>query len=672
MGGRSQLSSEVLSSKLEGVDHDNQTLDIRDLETLTELLKHSSSFYNGTVLPTTNLFVGREYFHTTQKKLYRLSQVSPATWVVTEDLNAVITNQQAVDDLGATLTTLIGTKLNSSAAGSTGLSLLATISAAAARTVLSAAKSGLITDSDLTINANKFLGRSTTGVGAIEELSSVIPFIPQKSITRDLLHHSTVMKIARLNKPVTGCTVYRANGVLTEDGTLMTWGRTNTYNMGANIAADTMSVTAPALFYPRIPNGEKVIDFVITGETSYAVLSNGWVYSCGINSYGALGHGDTSNRPAFTRINYFIANSISISEVVSTGPRQVPAATGVFFISTDRKKMYACGYNNNGQLGNASLTNQLTPFLTYDAGSDTIKKVVITACHQATGYILTNGGYVLATGYNLEGQCGDGTATQRTSWGVVSGGLIGGGSGIVDIDATAGWTTASSAVRSGHIAALHSNGSLYTWGYNAYGQLGLGDTTNRTTPVLVPGLGSTVLKFGTSGGIYGWTYIYLSNGYLAITGYNGQGQLGQGDTTNRTSFTAVSTSAENIAALPPFQGKIKLLCHNGASNGHNNLIVLDTDERLWFAGYDYSLYINNATATTINRFTEILYNLDSLDEKIIDIVFNGYDGTYSHHILTNHGKVYGIGEFTYGSLDGQSYVNNYPNPSRRFIRLLRS
>ena len=50
---------------------------------------------------------------------------------------------------------------------------------------------------------------------------------------------------------------------------------------------------------------------------------------------------------------------------------------------------------------------------------------------------------------------------------------------------------ASSAVSAGgaHTLATKPDGSLWAWGYNAYGQLGLGDTTDRWTPTEVAASG---------------------------------------------------------------------------------------------------------------------------------------------------------------------------------------
>jgi alpha-tubulin suppressor-like RCC1 family protein len=37
-----------------------------------------------------------------------------------------------------------------------------------------------------------------------------------------------------------------------------------------------------------------------------------------------------------------------------------------------------------------------------------------------------------------------------------------------------------------HVLALDYNGRIWGWGYNETGQLGLKDTTNRSTPVMIP------------------------------------------------------------------------------------------------------------------------------------------------------------------------------------------
>ena len=75
---------------------------------------------------------------------------------------------------------------------------------------------------------------------------------------------------------------------------------------------------------------------------------------------------------------------------------------------------------------------------------------------------------------------------------------------------------------------------MYGAGYNGYGQLGDNSTSNRSTVVQMKGVGGTgfmenIVDVDTGGHS---TVICDSSGYVYCVGYNGQGQLGQGNTTN--------------------------------------------------------------------------------------------------------------------------------------------
>ena len=80
-------------------------------------------------------------------------------------------------------------------------------------------------------------------------------------------------------------------------------------------------------------------------------------------------------------------------------------------------------------------------------------------------------------------------------------------------------------------ALIKGDGSLWTWGYNFYGQLGDGTTTTRTSPVAIAA-GSTWLTLAA--GDYHCVAI-RSDGSLWAWGRNNQGQLGDGTRTQRTS-----------------------------------------------------------------------------------------------------------------------------------------
>lgn len=108
--------------------------------------------------------------------------------------------------------------------------------------------------------------------------------------------------------------------------------------------------------------------------------------------------------------------------------------------------------------------------------------------------------------------------------------------------AGAGTDWARVSVGQAHTAAVKTNGTLYTWGRNNIGQLGSASTTNRSSPVTIVG-GFTDWLTVSCG--YEHTAAIRTNGILYTWGNNTQGQLGDGTTTNRSSPNTVAGGGTN-------------------------------------------------------------------------------------------------------------------------------
>jgi uncharacterized delta-60 repeat protein len=139
---------------------------------------------------------------------------------------------------------------------------------------------------------------------------------------------------------------------------------------------------------------------------------------------------------------------------------------------------------------------------------------------------------LLAWGANSTGTLGNNSTTQANTPVAVS------ISGVLN-----GKTVIALACAERHTLALCSDNTLAAWGANNFGQLGTGNTTPSTTPVLVSTsgvlTGKTIVAIAAG---YEFSLALCSDGTVAAWGVNGSGQLGDGSFSTRLSPVAVSTA----------------------------------------------------------------------------------------------------------------------------------
>ena len=166
----------------------------------------------------------------------------------------------------------------------------------------------------------------------------------------------------------------------------------------------------------------------------------------------------------------------------------------------------------------------------HNIASSSVVGPVICVGYRHTGAILANG-TVKAWGDNSNGELGQGNTTH------IGDGSNEMGDNLPAIDLGTGRTATAIAAGYFHTIALLDNGTVKAWGYNSYGALGQGNTTQIGDGSNEMGDNLSAIDLGTgrtataiAAGRY-HTVALLDNGTVKAWGYNNMGQLGQGNTT---------------------------------------------------------------------------------------------------------------------------------------------
>lgn len=274
---------------------------------------------------------------------------------------------------------------------------------------------------------------------------------------------------------------------LGRDGRIWAWGRNSNGQLGqgnSNTISGFVEVNRPVGmgFVTSLSAG---------GSSSYAVDVTGKMWSWGFNGNGRLGDGTSTKRELPVAVD--VSNGVPKVDSISAGRDHV-LALGV------DGSIWSWGYNGYGQLGLGNTTSVNKPAKIM-AGLTTAVSLTAGSNHSLA---VSPSGAVWAWGRNNRGQIGN-SSTTNSSIPLQT-------SPVTDWADVVGITSQTE-----HNIALKSDGSIWSWGYNNNGQLGLGDNVQRTFPTLLANLKLAGDDTDADGLPDSWERFYF-NGSLTPTG----------------------------------------------------------------------------------------------------------------------------------------------------------
>jgi alpha-tubulin suppressor-like RCC1 family protein len=262
---------------------------------------------------------------------------------------------------------------------------------------------------------------------------------------------------------------------------------------------------------PSLINFSKKIIFVACGcSHTMAITEDNMLYGWGTNWYGELGTGSqiSSRKPVKCNIPNMI--------------KQVACGANFTIAVSVAGNVFSFGLNTSGQLGVSGVyePKRLDPVMITSINIP----IFAVACGKEHCLALTDdeNGYIFSWGCNKDGQLGLGYLQDQCEPRIIENfGKI--------VSIACGWC---------HSIALDESGNLYSWGLNTSGQLGFNDESNhKKSPNKIVLPDGAVAESICCGNCH--TLVICTDGLIRAWGYNGYGQLGLGDSIKRKNPTVL-------------------------------------------------------------------------------------------------------------------------------------
>lgn len=471
----------------------------------------------------------------------------------------------------------------------------------------------------LTVYASVFFMGQETKAGMVETSPDAFEFYEEVDLVQVILG---------------GDTSY----ALTEDGRLFGWGYNGFGVIGDGTNIDKLSPVEVTHNF-ELNDFEKIIDADFGDRFSVVLTSLGRVFTWGDSSNGQLGNGVSDD----TYIPIDITGNFSLD----ANDKVINIEVGVnhTFALTESGQLFAWGSNSYGKIGDGTEEDQYLPInITESIGLYYYETIDMISLGSENSMIVSSEGRLIAWGDNGEGQLGVGTTTNILD--------------LIDVSSTMGLNDDEKIMYAlsgyGTSMATTSEGRVFTWGNNEYGQLADGTMIGKTTPVDV----TASFDFAEdeyivqADSLEGFTIAFTNQNRLFTWGYNDDGQLGTGD-------YEIYTIPQDITAAIELYPTEEII--NVSASWTNSALLTNTGRcMLW--GYNGDGQIGDGERNDslipieIQEFFNITRVIESsldYDETIVDTSM----GRYHYSAVTSYGRLFTWGDNRSGQLGDGTLIN---------------
>ncbi len=422
---------------------------------------------------------------------------------------------------------------------------------------------------------------------------------------------------------------------LASDGIIFSTGRGSDGELGSRyVATSTIPMTVDSTNYKN----DRIKGIQAAYRSSFLLSNSGKVYSFGGS------HSDSTISYLGRTATRTIARPLELSHANISGKKIVKAATAGerTFLLSDEGKVYAMGLGINGYLGTGDSLNIHIPTLIdhTNIGSKKIVEISISSnVESGTGAIshtllLAEDGTLFGFGDNSTGQLGLGDYNNRMIATEISHSNL------------SGKTISKVIAGAQNSMLITTDGTVYIWGNGGNGEMGYGNTNNLNVPTEASHITALSKQFfagdiGQVSSVGAHFILIASDSSVYAFGENSDGQLGLGNKTDN--YTPTEITSSNISGKKPIAVSASV---------RSSMLLMD-DGSVYSFGNTHRVGIEGTTFTDKSEPT-LLDNAEILGRKISSITSGEAHGL----AIMDEGSIFSFGSDSFNGLTKLGALGN--------------